>query len=157
MDGTLLPPRRAEGGRAQRVDEGFDIWVPIWDIGSWFYGLRGKKHISDDSVDAIFRSPDWIRIKFDGDDEIMIRDDILKDVPDSALERLTILDDFPLDLPLQNRIDEMQARQATRASLSWPLRRSSDGAKAPVWPYIRWIIPASIVILVVVRILQRSL
>lgn len=67
-------------GRVRRVDGGFVLWVAAWHPYRWIYGLHKSKTISDSAVSCIYRYPNVIRIVFDENDEIMLRDEVLFDL-----------------------------------------------------------------------------
>lgn len=116
------------------------------------FGLRGRKHISDASIISISRSPQWMLVRFDGSDEIIImKDDILDDFPPDVLDRTPIQVDEQMDERLQERVDAMRARQATLGPVSWRFGRLGGKPKTIRAVQTRQVlilaIPAALVVL----------
>lgn len=127
-------------GRFRRLADGFEIWVGAADFGSRVRGVVGKKRIADDSIAAIFTTCGMVRIVFDHDDELILRQEVLDDFPQAVLDRIGVRWEEP---PASTRwwvssaqvyIDQMRARQRLLGLVSFKAgRRRPRPPVDPPW------------------------
>jgi hypothetical protein len=97
-------------------------------------GAVGRKRILDSSIEGIFTACGLVRIVFDEDDEVILRQEVLADFPQAVLDRVGVRPDVPpassgLMSSAQRYIDQMRARQRALGPVSFKHGRRSTGAK----------------------------
>lgn len=110
-------------GRVRRVNGGFELRVNGRFL-RWVYGAPGTKRIADRDILSVHESKGVARLRFDVDDEIIFRSEVLRDVDPGSLQ---ILPEFD-SLGSYERVVAMRSRQRLLAPVSWDLGRRGGQA-----------------------------
>jgi hypothetical protein len=128
----------SRSGRFRRLDDGFELWIGGGELISRVLGAVGRKRIADSSIDAIFTTCGLVRIVFDEDDEVILRQEILDDFPRVVLDRVGVKPEVPpassgLGNSAQRYIDQMLARQRALGPVSFKGGRRPTRDADPPW------------------------
>ena len=104
--------------RVRRHSNGFEFWMSKWHPFYWLFGPRGRKLISDDQIRSITHWPHVIIVNFDTNDEILLRDEVLRDLDPAALPYPIVNGDDTESSAQRLRSMRLRQRQR-RGATSW--------------------------------------
>jgi hypothetical protein len=123
-----------KGGRVRFADTALEVRFSRFDPNTWLSGVWATKVIPYDTIQAGFAAEEFIRVLFDGDDEIMFHRRVFEQCPSGSPPFAILAESFEIR-DLWAAVEAMRARQRTLPSVSWEEGRNSMSPRS--WKSVR--------------------